>query len=189
MLITEELQEKNMTIYQLAKLSGVPYTTVNDICHEKTKLTKCSAETVYKISQVLNISMEDLLAPYLAKRASFENFKSAICHRVKEEGDIDFIIGVLKSEYIRRYYKRKWYPECFYLLAMVDYLSRLNNLPLVSDYDDIRRYKLKEIIYPSSILAIAAVEGNDEALRKAEKESIPEFMRFNIVESHIRDVA
>lgn len=51
MLITEELQEKNMTIYQLAKLSGVPYTTVNDICHERTKLTKCSAETVYKISQ------------------------------------------------------------------------------------------------------------------------------------------
>ena len=189
MLINDELQEKKMTIYQLAKLSGVPYATVNDICHEKTKLTKCSAETVYKISRALNVSMEDLLAPYLAKRANFENFKSAICHRVKEEGDIDFIVGVLKRNDIRRFFKRKWYPESFYLLAMVDYLSRLNNVPLASDYDDIRRYKLKEIIYPSSILAIAAVEGNEEALRKAEKESIPEFMRFNIVESEIRDVA
>lgn len=48
--------------------------------------------------------------------------------------------------------------------------------------NDIRRYKLKEIIYPSIILAIAAVEGNDNALRRSEKEAIPEFMRFNIVE-------
>ena len=97
MLINDELQEKKMTIYQLAKLSGVPYATVNDICHEKTKLTKCSAETVYKISRALNVSMEDLLAPYLAKRANFENFKSAICHRVKEEGDIDFIVGLINT--------------------------------------------------------------------------------------------
>ncbi|MCI6068474.1 hypothetical protein [Galactobacillus timonensis] len=55
--------------------------------------------------------------------------------------------------------------------------------------NDIRRYKLKEIIYPSIILAIAAVEGNDNALRRSEKEAIPEFMRFNIVENDIRDVA
>ena len=189
MLINDELEEKKMTIYQLAKLSGVPYATLNDICHEKTKLTKCSAETVYKISQALDISMEDLLAPYLVKRSSFENFKSAVCHRVKEEGDIDFMIGVIKKEYIPRYFKRKWYPECYYLLAMVDYLSRLNDFPLVSDYDDIRRHKLKKIIYPASILAIAAVEGNDNALRRSEKEAIPEFMRFNIVENDIRDVA
>ena len=53
----------------------------------------------------------------------------------------------------------------------------------------IRRYKLKEIIYPSIILAIAAVEGSDNALRRSEKEAIPELMRFNIVENDIRDVA
>ena len=111
----------------------MPYATLNDICHEKTQLTKCSAETVYKISQALDISMEDLLAPYLEKRSRFENFKSAICHRVKEDGDVNFIIDVLKSDDIRRYFKRKWYPESFYLLAMVDYLSRLNNVPLASD--------------------------------------------------------
>lgn len=33
MLINDELEEKKMTIYQLAKLSGVPYATLNDICH------------------------------------------------------------------------------------------------------------------------------------------------------------
>ena len=188
MLINDELEEKKMTIYQLAKLSGVPYATLNDICHEKTQLTKCSAETVYKISQALDISMEDLLAPYLEKRSRFENFKSAICHRVKEDGDVNFIIDVLKSDDIRKYFKRKWYPECFYLLAMVDYLSRINNVPLASDYDDIRQYKLEEVIYPSGVLALAEAEGNDDALRKSEKEAIPEFMRFNIVESDIHNV-
>ena len=47
-----------MTKYRLAVLSGVPHTTLNDICSGKTKLQKCSAETVYKLAKTLNVSME-----------------------------------------------------------------------------------------------------------------------------------
>ena len=56
----------------------------------------------------------------MEKRCNFELFKSNVCHRLKESGDIDFLIETLEKDMIREYYNRKWYLECFYLLAMVD---------------------------------------------------------------------
>ena len=61
MKIKQILEEKNISIYKLSKISEVPYSTVNDICNDKTSIEKCSAETVYKIAQALNIPMERLL--------------------------------------------------------------------------------------------------------------------------------
>ena len=60
MTINEILTEKGMTKYRLAVAAGVPHTTLNDICSGKTKLEKCSAETVYKIANALGVSMEML---------------------------------------------------------------------------------------------------------------------------------
>ena len=55
------MKQRNITKYQLAKISKVPYATLADILSEKTKITKCSAETLYKLAQALNISMESLI--------------------------------------------------------------------------------------------------------------------------------
>jgi len=84
--------------------------------------------------------------------------------------------------------KRKWYPECFYLLAMVDYLSNENNIALCNEYDDLRKYKLEEILYPSDVLLMDKLMKTDENRKQSVKEGIPEFMNFNIVESDIRNV-
>jgi len=61
MIINELLKDKNMSRYKLSKTSGVPQTTITDICSGKTSIEKCSAETLYKIAKTLNISMESLL--------------------------------------------------------------------------------------------------------------------------------
>ena len=188
MTIQDILQEKNMSVYRLAKTSQIPYATVNDICNGKTRLEKCSAETVYRLAHALNVSMEELLAPCFIKRSSFEIFKSTVCHRVKELGDINFIIDTLESQDIRTYYNRKWYPESLYLLAMLDYLSRENDVPICDDYDDLRRCRLEKPVYPTGILALSAAAQNDAAIKEAAKTAIPEFMRFNIVENEVRNV-
>ncbi|MCM1127820.1 MAG: helix-turn-helix domain-containing protein [Lachnospiraceae bacterium] len=60
MIIHDLLAKRNMTKYRLAVMAGVPHTTLNDICSGKTKLEKCSAETVYKIANALGVSMEML---------------------------------------------------------------------------------------------------------------------------------
>lgn len=82
----------------------------------------------------------------MEKRCSFELFKSNVCHWLKEEGDIDFLIQVLESDLIRKYYNRKWYLESFYLLGMFDYICRINDAPICSEYDDLRRQRMQEII-------------------------------------------
>ncbi len=188
MIITELLEQQNMTKYRLSKSSDVPYTTLNDICNGKTSLAKCSAETVYHLAKGLSVTVEQLLESELEKRCSFELFKSNVCHKLKNLGDIDFLIDTLKKDEIRSYYKKRWYPESLYLLAMVDYVSRINHVDLCEDYNDLRQQKLSQVIYPASILALCAAKKNDTPKKQARKEAIPEFMRFNIVESEIRNV-
>lgn len=188
MNVNELMEQKAVTKYKLSQNSGVPYTTICDICNGKTKLENCSVKTVYKIAKALGVSMEFLLDFTSGERGSFELYKSSVCHRVKEMGDIDFIIDTLEQDDIRMYYQRGWYRECLYLLAMLDYISRMNSVPVCTRYDDLRCCKLKELLYPSGILTAALVSGSDEPKTKALQEAIPEFLRFNIVESEVRNV-
>lgn len=122
----------------------------------------------------------------MEKRCSFELFKSNVCHWLKEEGDIDFLIQVLESDLIRKYYNRKWYLESFYLLGMLDYISRINDVPMCSEYDDLRQQRMQEIVYPVGVLLTARVLGDESIKEQALKEAIPEILRFNIVESDIK---
>ena len=63
MSINEVLVQKNISKYRLWKESGVPQATISDICTGKTRIEKCSAETIYRIAKVLDVSMESLIAP------------------------------------------------------------------------------------------------------------------------------
>ena len=58
MIIEDLLRKCGMTKYRLAVQAGIPHATLNDICSGKTRLDKCTAETVYKLSKALDVSME-----------------------------------------------------------------------------------------------------------------------------------
>jgi transcriptional regulator with XRE-family HTH domain len=186
--IRELLAEKKITKYRLSKISGVPHTTVADIFSGKAKIENCSAGIVYKLAKALDVPMETLLEDAMEFRSDFETFKSNVCHRVKEMGDIDFIIETVKSDIIRTLFKRKWYPESLYLLAMVDYLCRENEMRLCASYNDIRQMRLAEPLFPLGIITLTLAQKSDEPKERSLKEAIPEFMRFNIVESEVRNV-
>ena len=121
-------------------------------------------------------------------RVDFECFKSGICHQLVHMGDLVFLIDVLQNGEIWELFNRKWYAESLYLLAMVDYISRINDVPLCNEYDDLRCLRLSKRIFPSSIIAMRVVFGNDDAKRQAEAEAIPEFLWHNIVEADVRNV-
>ena len=139
---------------------------------------KCVSESDTKQRGVVNME----------KRCSFELFKSNVCHWLKEEVDIDFLIEALEEDTIRKYYNKKWYPECFYLLAMVDYISKQNDIPICTDYDDLRQQRMQELIYPVGILITANVLEDDKIKEDAVKNAIPEFLKYNIVENEVRNV-
>ena len=187
-MLAQRLKDKNMSAYRCAKLSGIPYTTLSELLRGKTKIEKCSADTLYRISKVLDVSMEELLLDSPEYRSDFETFKSNVCHMVRDKGDMDFIICILQNNDIQRYWDRQWYPESFYLLAMVDYLSRVNNIPLCTNYNSIRSGSLKEPIYPRDIELAERFTHKIDMKKQCRAEAIPEFLQFNIIESEVRNV-
>jgi len=187
-IVNQILEQKNMTKYKLAKLAKVPQTTIIDICSGKTKIDKCAAGTIYKLAKALDTSMEHLLSAEIEERPAFEIFKSNVCHRVKEMGDLNFIFSVLKNDDIRKFYNKQWYPESLYLLAMIDFLSRENNIPLCTKYNDLRNARLQETVYPLGVYVMCIATGNEQAKDEGLADAIPEFMRHNIMESEVRNV-
>ena len=55
------LDQKNITKYHLSKISGVPKTTIIDICSGQSSIDRCSAKTVLQIAKALGCSMEDIM--------------------------------------------------------------------------------------------------------------------------------
>ena len=189
MLINELLIDKGISKYRLSKESGVPQATINDICSGKADIEKCSAGTLYKIARILGTTVENIIEDNKREyRIPFERFKSNACHILKDLGDVDYMLGILNSNKIRILYENRWYPEAFYLLGMLDYLSRINDVPLCENYNDIRANRLSEPVYPSGVLVTCEILKSDEPKKDAEREAIPEFLRFNIIENEVRNI-
>ncbi len=58
---TAIIAEEGISLYRLAKETGIPYTTLNELYNGKKDINNCAAETVYKLSAYLERSFEDLL--------------------------------------------------------------------------------------------------------------------------------
>ena len=59
-MLKQFLQQKNLSIYKLAGISGIPYSTLNDIVNHKVDITNIRAGIVFKLANMLNISMDEL---------------------------------------------------------------------------------------------------------------------------------
>ena len=183
------LENDAMSMYECSKRSGIPYSTLSDIIKGKTPIDRVSSGNLHALAEALGYSMDTLYSMmHIPERNDFELFKSATCHKVKQLGDTGFIVETLQSNMIRIMFNWGWFPESLYLLAMLDYLSKLNKIELCSDYDDIRATKLKETVFPASVIAMCLVMGNDNAKADAIEHAIPEFLAYNIVESEVRNV-
>ena len=55
MTLKDMLKLRNMSMYALSHLSRVPMTTINDLCSGRTRIERCSGETLYKIAGALKI--------------------------------------------------------------------------------------------------------------------------------------
>ena len=55
------IDERNLTRYRLSQISGVPKTTITDICSGKSDIGRCSAHTVQQLAKALGCTMEELM--------------------------------------------------------------------------------------------------------------------------------
>ncbi len=61
MIINDYLQQNHITKYQLSKKCDLPYGTLNDICIGKTDIAKCTGETLFKIANAMDCSVDEIL--------------------------------------------------------------------------------------------------------------------------------
>lgn len=60
-MLKEYLKIKKLSVYKLAELSNVPYTTLNELINGKKRIDDCKIKTIENIAKALNISIESLL--------------------------------------------------------------------------------------------------------------------------------
>lgn len=187
------LEEHNMSLYKLEKLSNISHATLSDLANEKTNPNNCSSLLLNKISKTLDISMDDLFARLTYENLSsidfdknFDLFKSNVDQEFKRIKPIGFIKKYANNGEIKRLFDEKKYPHSFYLIALLDYSCKKIHMPLFLEYDMIRRQKLDKILVPESIYRL--LEYKQMTLNDALSHSIPEFLAYNIVEADIEDV-
>ena len=183
MYIKQYLEDNRISIYKVANNALVAYPTVFNIVNGKVDILNCALGVVKKIADALNLTIDELLT-LCDKNHSFNLFRSEQCHLVNRMGEIDYVIDLLEKKKIDYYWKLDMKAEAFYLLAMLDYLSRRNDIPKCTDYEEIRRYKLEKPVFPNDTELSEKLLGKD-AHQEALNHAIPEFLNFNIVECEI----
>lgn len=59
-MLKEFIHRQNLSIYKLSEISGIPYSTLNDIMNHKVDIANIRAGIVFKLANILNISMDEL---------------------------------------------------------------------------------------------------------------------------------
>ncbi|MBR6402021.1 MAG: helix-turn-helix transcriptional regulator [Eubacterium sp.] len=183
MYIKQYLEDNRISIYKVANNAVVAYPTVFNIVNGKVDILNCALGVVKKIADALGLTIDELLT-LCDKNRTFELFRGEQRHLVKRMGEIAYVIDLLENKRIDYYWKLDMKTEAFYLLAMLDYLSRRNDLPICEEYNEIRKYKLERPVYPADTELSEKLLGKNTHKAALEK-AIPEFMEFNIVECEV----
>ena len=184
MRIEKLIEERKLTLYELAERSGLSYSMVHNLVKGKSDIRKCSVNTAERIARALDISIEDLI--FLCNpRYTFTWFRSEQCHLVHRKGELEYLIDVLENKEIDHYWHLCMYAEALYELAMVDYISRRNDLPRCEEYNELRSCKLEKVSYPIDAELVDALENSTAEREKLEQGAIPEFRKHNIVEGEV----
>ena len=60
-MLEDYLEKKNISIYKLAQMSNLPYTTVNELVNGKKKLEDCKYKTLEAIATALDLPINSLI--------------------------------------------------------------------------------------------------------------------------------
>ncbi len=57
-MLKEEIKKRNISIKQIQKISGIPYTTLNDLINGRTDIDNVGVRVLVALSEALNISID-----------------------------------------------------------------------------------------------------------------------------------
>lgn len=182
------LESKKCTGYELAKNTAIPYSTINDLINGRTIIQNISLKHALAISDYLNVDIRDLNKLENDAPIEFRYFRNNLLSDLKRNDPVVFANKIIKDKEIDYYYKNNAKPYAYYLLALIDFIYRKNNLPIFDKrYNLLRQEKLNKPFFVGS--KIVSFETIEEAENELRIQIIPEFRRFNIIEEDVFNVA
>lgn len=207
MYINELMAERNMTFEKLCEKSGVPESTLRDILDGVSYIPNCKASTLYDIAIALNTSVEEILEEFWdeedlddeeCSRFTLSNDPLDLFYHTQKmvldmlnsaSSDKAFMNSARNVGIIKKLASSGSTTMALYLTALINYLCRINKLPLWEELDIFNDYVLENAVYPATVMSFV---DDPIELEKAKvnimAHSIPEFLNFNIYETaeHIR---
>ena len=98
MTLKELIEFDGYNLISFSKKYEIPYSTLNDIVNDKTKLYTCKGITLYKLAKALNIPMEDLMEK--------SEYTKQIAIKY-EEVTVKCTVYSFRQQYIRLTYKKE----------------------------------------------------------------------------------
>ena len=186
-LLEELMKQYKTTMEDLMIYTNLAEDKLMSFITGDISILDCPVKIFADLAKTFGLTVQelwDMAEHYDFDPKAFEIFKSNTCHAVKEMGNKEFINEIVNKEYIEDYWDNKNRLCACYLLAMIDYLCRLENLPLIEKFDCIRGYRLPKLIYPYSF----NFANNPNMIKKALAQAITEFYKHGIVEGDVFNV-
>lgn len=57
------LKRSGLSMYAVSRMSGVPYTTVNEIHNKKIDINQCASGTLFRLASALNVKPDEIINP------------------------------------------------------------------------------------------------------------------------------
>lgn len=172
MKIKVYLKENHISVREMAAVTSIPYSTLNDIVNEKVNLEECQYKTLKKIAVFLKISIDDLVY----EKEDFQTFRNKVHHKLKCNDEIDIMLEILEKHRIDYYLLHQDMLKAMYLLSLLDYLSKKNQVPLCQEYSELRSQSLSDPYYVGDRIETHRYEN-----------CIQEFAKHNIYEGDLYD--
>lgn len=177
----------------LADRTGISESTLSDIMSGRSDLSRCTAKTLRKLANGLEVSMERLLdlesfahdlpepvfdpVHELDDPDSFMLFRGAILHYLDSMGEKNFINLIMESRMIDDMYDHECYAEALYLLGLLDYLCDKNGLLRYTCYNAYRGETMEEPVFAQSARVNPMVD------YACFSKVIPQILKFNFIET------
>ena len=119
---------------------------------------------------------------------NYTTYTSELCHLLKSKGDMFFLQNILKYVDIDKLWKEGKKKHTLYTVAMIDFVSKENECTLKPELEKYRSFKMDVLSFPEGVETLIRITGNTLLMEHCLREAIPEFLRYNIVETDIRNV-
>lgn len=200
MFLNELMDENDMSRAELSRISGVPESILRDILNGKAQIDHCEAGTLMAIADALDTTVEEIVTNYwdfwestlnpdeMEKipvhdndlLAYFYMAVSATLLKMGKAGEMGFVCDICNTDFVEAFFSPKSYRTALFLVGMIDYIHRKNNMNPDPRFDAIRDFCLDQPVYALDTLASDDADDLVKAKAFAEENAIPELVCFNI---------